>query len=36
MVAIPFEDSRKSLYEALSSYDGVIGWFMIGGKATKL
>jgi cytosine/adenosine deaminase-related metal-dependent hydrolase len=36
MVAIPFEDSRKSLYEALSSYDGVIGWLMIGGKATKL
>ena len=36
MVAIPFEDSRKSLYEVLSSYDGVIGWLMIGGKAAKL
>ena len=36
MIAIPFEDSRKSLYEALSSYDGVIGWLMIGGKAAKL
>ena len=36
MIAIPFEDSRKSLYEALSSYDGVIGWLMIGGQAAKL
>jgi len=36
MIAIPFEDSRKSLYEALSSYDGVIGWLMIGGKATEV
>ena len=36
MVAIPFEDTRKSLFEALSGHEGVIGWLMIGGKATKL